>query len=173
MIEGVERILVLGHCGAGKSTLAVQLGEMLDLPVIHLDQLSWRPGWQEEDRAVFADRLRAAAAGERWIIEGNYTSWLDLRLPRAQAAVWLDYPLWLCLWRIVRRVRAWRGRVRPDMAPGCPEKLDWEFVRWAVTHHRTARRRVAGALAGAPHVKAVRLRSPGQTGSFLRGLSDL
>ena len=106
----LHRWLLLGHSGAGKTTLATELGELLKLPVVHLDKLSWRPGWQELDRATFSERTCAAAAGERWIIDGNYTGTLDLRLPRAQAVVWLDYPLWRCLWGVGRRIATWRGR---------------------------------------------------------------
>ena len=171
MIERFDRILVLGHCGAGKSTLAVELGERLRLPVVHLDRLSWLPGWEERDRELFKNLQRDAAAGERWIIEGNYSSTLPLRLPRAQAAIWLDYPLWLCLWRIVRRLGQWRGRVRPDMGDGCPERLNLEFIHWTITHHGVVRRRVRKLLHGqGAHIQLFRFTNPGQTRSFLRAL---
>ena len=68
MIDDCQRILVLGHCGAGKSTLAVQLGAALGLPVVHLDRLNWLPGWRAASRFEFGMRLREAVAGERWVI---------------------------------------------------------------------------------------------------------
>src|SRR5688572_4423892 len=171
MIEQFDRILVLGHCGAGKSTLAMELGERLGLPVVHLDRLSWLPGWQERDRCESKELQCDAAAGQRWVIEGNYSATLSLRLPRAQAAVWLDYPLWVCLWRIARRLMQWRGRVRPDMGDGCPERMNVEFIRWTVTHHRVVRRRLRELLdIEGGHIRLFRFMSPGQSRSFLRAL---
>lgn len=170
-VTGLCRWLVLGHSGAGKSTLAVDLGQSLGLPVIHLDKLSWRPGWQELDRTEFVQQMRDALGGDRWIIDGNYTGTLNMRLPRAQAVVWLDYSLPLCLWGVGRRIARWRGRVRPDMGEGCPERLDWEFIHWVITQHRRCRRRVAEALAGeATRISVFRFTRPRQTRSFLQAV---
>lgn len=167
----LQRWLVIGPCGAGKSTLAMELGERLALPVVHLDRLNWLPGWREEDREVFAQRVHEAVAQERWIIDGNYGGTLAMRLVRAQVVVWLDYSLARCLWGIGRRVMQWRGRVRPDMGEGCPEKLDFEFLVWAVTHHHASRRSVHQKLARhGRHVRLMRFTSPGQTRAFLQAL---
>lgn len=169
--EQPRRWLVLGHSGAGKSTLALELGRVLSLPVVHLDQLSWLPGWREQEREVFCAAVAQAAAGDTWIIDGNYSATLGVRLPRAQAVIWLDYSLARCLWGIGRRVWRWRGRVRPDMNPGCPERLDWEFLWWAITHHGHSRRSVTEALAEhGRRIQLYRFTSPEQTRRFVREL---
>lgn len=141
------------------------------LPVVHLDRLSWLPGWREEDREVFAQRVELAVAQERWIIDGNYGGTLAMRLVRAQAVVWLDYSLARCLWGIGRRVMQWRGRVRPDMGEGCPERLDFEFLVWAITHHHASRRSVRQKLEQhGGDVRLMRFTNPGQTRAFLQAL---
>ncbi len=125
-----RRIMIIGSGGAGKSTLARQLGERLGLPVIHLDREHWQPGWVEPPRAEWEARVAELVAGERWIIDGNYGGTVGLRLAAADTVIFLDFPRVLCVWRVVQRFLAYRGRSRPDMTPGCPEQLDAEFLRW-------------------------------------------
>lgn len=166
-----RRWLIVGHSGAGKSTLAAELSAVLGLPLVHLDRLSWLPGWIEEDRRRFASKVVEATAGDEWIIDGNYAGSLPLRLARAQAAVWLDYSLPRCLLGLGRRIARWRGEVRPDMADGCPERIDWSFVQWVITHHGRSRRLVSQALCGeGAHVRLLRFTNPLQTRSFLQAL---
>ncbi len=130
----MQRVLIVGPCGAGKSTLAFELAARTGLPLFHMDKLAWEPGWvdrsNEELRAVLAQVL----AGERWIIEGNYGSTLAQRLQHADAVIYLDFPVRLCLWRLLRRFVRYRGQTRPDMTEGCNERLDpgflWYVTRW-------------------------------------------
>jgi adenylate kinase family enzyme len=120
----MERVLVIGSPGSGKSTLATELAQRTGLPLIHLDQQYWRAGWIEPDKGDWATEVEALIAGERWIIDGNYSGTLGRRLTRADTVVDLELPGWLCFFRVLRRVlTSWR-RVRPDMAEGCPERLD-------------------------------------------------
>jgi adenylate kinase family enzyme len=167
----VQRILLIGSGGAGKSTLARELGERLGIEVFHLDALFWQPGWvmtpREQELEILADIL----ARETWIIDGNYGGTLPYRLPRADTVLFLDYPRWLCLWRAARRALRYRGRSRPDMAPGCPEHLDREFVRWIWQFPRVTRPRLRQHLAEAPgHRQVLRLRSPRETRRWLSSL---
>ena len=67
----MKRIMIIGCGGSGKSTLARQLGDKTGLPVVHLDQLFWRPGWVHISREEFNAAHREAVMGERWIIDGN------------------------------------------------------------------------------------------------------
>lgn len=145
--DGMNRVLVIGHCGAGKSTLAVELGKILDLPVIHLDRHFWNPGWVETEREAWREKVRALISGDRWIIDGNYDGTLDIRLPRADTVIFLDFPTRICMWRIARRIISGYGKTRHDLAPGCPEKIDWEFILYTWRFRRDIRPRVYAALS--------------------------
>ena len=143
-----ERILVIGSPGAGKTTLARALSEKLDLPLVHLDMLHWREGWTEAPREEFDALLGEALARPRWIIDGNYSRTLPLRLSRCDTVVCLDYPRLLCLWGAVKRVLKNAGRSRPDMGPGCPERLDPEFLRYIWNFRKTQRQKIFALLDG-------------------------
>ena len=164
----MQRIAILGCSGGGKSTLARALSRTLDLPLIHLDALYWLPGWVERDQAEFRGLLTEVVAGERWVIDGNYTRTLDLRLPRADTIVVIDRPRLLCLWRVVWRWLTHLGRTRADMGADCPEKVDWEFIRFIWTYpRRVAPRRDAAIAAHGAHATLHRLTSDRQVRRFL------
>ena len=141
MSEAIERLLpfrravVIGCSGAGKSRFAVRLGAATGIPVTHIDQLYWAPGWNEVPASEYRKRLKRVIAGDRWIIEGVNVSTLGIRLARADVMFWLTHGRLTCLSRVGWRILTTYGRVRPDMAPGCPEKLDPEFIRWIWGFH--------------------------------------
>lgn len=155
-----ERILLIGCGGCGKSTLAKRLGERLDLPVVHLDQLFWKSGWVNVTQNAFDARLQTALEQPRWVIDGDYARTLPLRLRYCDTLVYLDYPRLLCLWSLARRVLANLGRTRPDMAPGCPEHVDAAFLRWVWRYHRDQRPQNLRLLAQAAENGVTVLRFP-------------
>jgi adenylate kinase family enzyme len=169
-----RRILVIGSSGAGKSTLARALGQRIDRPLIHLDRHYFGPGWSEPDRREWRARVAHLAAGESWIMDGNYSNTFDLRMPHADAIVWLDLPRLTCLRRVIWRVvRNW-GRVRPDLAEGCPEKLVWSFLVYVWNFPKAHRPLLIAALMrhGA-RSRVVALDSPGRVKALLASLDSL
>jgi adenylate kinase family enzyme len=165
----MERVLVIGSPGAGKSTLATEIARRTGLPLIHLDRLHWRAGWVEPDKAEWERQVRALIAGDRWVIDGNYGGTLGPRLARADTAIWLDFPVWLCLWRVVRRALQYRGKNRPDMAEGCPERLNWEFLVYTARFPWSGRKRIVAKLPAFTG-RLIHLRRPSETAAFLRKL---
>jgi adenylate kinase family enzyme len=144
----MRRIVVMGPPGSGKSTLARRLGARHGLPVFHLDQAYWQPGWVAAPPAVFLAEVERLAALPAWVIEGNYADTIAPRFARADAVVYLDVPAWRCLLRIARRTAASYGRVRADAAPGCEERLDPAFLRFAWSWNRIRRTRSLALVAG-------------------------
>ncbi len=131
-----QRILVIGCSGAGKSTLARALSDKLQLPLIHLDREYWLPGWKEPARANWRATVEMLAAREAWVMDGNYASTFDLRMPRADAIIVLDLPRLVCMWGILSRPLRYWGQQRPDMGEGCIERYDWPFVRYVWNFRR-------------------------------------
>ena len=129
------KIAILGHSGSGKSTLARQLGEKYGLPVLHLDRIQFRPGWVETTREEKREKLTAFldAHSGGWVIDGNYMKiCAERRFAEADRILYLDFPRRICLFRVLRRWRMYRGVTRPDMGEGCEEKVDLEFLRWVL-----------------------------------------
>lgn len=122
--------MVIGGSGSGKSTFARQLGEVMLLPVVHLDQLNWRPGWVQTERDEAANLAREAASQESWIIEGNYSITFAERIARADTIIFLDFPARTRVWRVLVRMFKFRGQTRPDLPTGCPERVDLTFLPW-------------------------------------------
>jgi adenylate kinase family enzyme len=163
-----KRILILGPSGAGKSTLARRIGARLGLPVVYLDAMNWNPGWVQTEVGLFRRRVAEAAACEAWVMDGNYTTHIDLRLPRAEAVIWLDLPRYIyfprAVWRSIRNY----GRDRDDLGPGCPEKFDLSFFTdWVWTYPTRSRARHAQLMADLPAtVRGIILRSPREVAQF-------
>ncbi len=126
----MQNVLVFGSSGAGKSTFARQLGERLGIEAIHLDAAFWKPGWVESNDEEFREKVAALAARDRWVMDGNYSRTLDLRLPKTDTIIYLDIPRHVCVWRVAKRVGRTYGRSRADLGEGCPEKLDLAFLKW-------------------------------------------
>jgi adenylate kinase family enzyme len=161
-------VAVIGSGGAGKSTFARELGERTGLPVIHLDALFWRTNWEPTPKPEWIELERGLIAGERWIMDGNYGSTQDLRLPRADTVVFLDLPRLVCVWSVVRRWAIHRRRGRPDMRPENHDKLELEFLRWIWTYPAQKRPEVLARLAALPPTtRVVRLRSRREMRDFL------
>jgi adenylate kinase family enzyme len=126
----MRRVLVIGCSGSGKSTFSQRLHVRTGLPLISLDAHYWQPGWVQTPRSEWRPKVADLAARESWIMDGTFDSSLDLRLPRADTVIWFRLPRWLCLLRVARRVMKSYGVVRPEMAPGCPERMDFAFLSY-------------------------------------------
>ena len=126
----MKRVLIVGCGGAGKTTFAKNLSKITKLPVIHLDQHYWQPGWVETEKSVFLSDVSRLAEAEKWILDGNYKSSLPERLCRADTVFFLNVNRWQCLWHVFNRIRKSHGQVRDDMASGCPEQIDLGFARY-------------------------------------------
>ncbi|WP_420644739.1 ATP-binding cassette domain-containing protein [Candidatus Leptofilum sp.] len=96
-----KRIVIVGTSGSGKSTLAKQLATHLNYPHIELDSLHWGPNWAEAPD--FLEKVDEATQRPFWVLDGNYTKTSHIFWPRADTIIWLDYPIWVNYWRLLRR----------------------------------------------------------------------
>ncbi|ASW06549.1 AAA family ATPase [Rhizobium sp. 11515TR] len=137
ILHKAERILVIGCSGIGKSTLAQAIASLRGLTYVSMDRdIFWLPGWKSRPRPEAIALIEQAVAGPRWIIDGNSPGTLPLRLPRTDLVIWRRPPRYVALRGVISRWLRYRGRSRPEMAPGCPERLDWKFLRyiWTFEH---------------------------------------
>lgn len=164
----MQRILVIGPGGAGKTVFSRRLGEVLNLPVVHLDALYWRTGWQPTPPDEWCRLVEEVTSKPSWVIDGNYGGTLERRLIRADAVVLLDLPRLICVARVLWRRIFYAGRSRPSMAPGCPERVTWGFIHWIWTYGKRRRPGVLARLKAAePEKTVVILRSAREVRDYL------
>ena len=160
MLAGRRRILVIGAGGAGKSTFARALAARTGLPVVHLDRHYWQAGWRPTPDEDWIPQVERLCAEDSWIMDGNFGGTLELRLRRADAVVFFDLPRAACLAGVLRRWMGSYGRARPELPPGCPEKLDLAFLAWIWNYPVTSRPRILEAVSRLPRsVPVVRVES--------------
>jgi adenylate kinase family enzyme len=166
----MKRVLVIGSGGAGKSTFARRLGERLGLTVIHLDRVFWHPGWVETPKDEWRREVGELCGGESWVIDGNYSGTLDVRLAACDTIIFLDLPRAVCLWRVLKRVLTYRDGSRPDMADGCRERIDLKFLYWVWTYPTRRRPKILALLdERAADKLVIRLTSSAEVERFLAG----
>lgn len=171
------KIAVLGFSGSGKSTLCRKLGEKYGLPVLHLDRIHWMPGWQARPEEEKQEMLTAFLdENASWVIDGNYSRLLlDRRTAEADRIYILALPRFVCLFRVLRRYFAYRGKTRQSLGEGCPEKIDLPFISWVLFGGRTRRHHARfREIAATSPEKTVYVRSRRQLAALTRaeGLSE-
>lgn len=165
----MKRVLVIGPGGSGKSTFARRLGVVLGLEVIHLDSFYWSAEWTKPSNEDWITKVNELISGESWIIDGNYGGTLAQRVDRCDTIIFLDMPRTLCLWRVTKRRLTYRNRSRPDMAEGCTEKLDREFISWVWNYAQRSRPKVIKLInENQASKKIVWLRADSEVERFLK-----
>ena len=166
----MERIIIIGCGGAGKSTLARQLGEKTGLPVVHLDKLFWKPGWVEMERDAFDALLRRELAKDKWIMDGNFNRTMPERIARCDTIIYLDFNRVTCLLGVMKRILMTYGTVRPDMGEGCPERIDFEFLKWVWDFNKNKREKYYKLLNETEGVQTIVLKNRTMVRKFLKSI---
>ena len=167
----MERVMIIGCGGAGKSTLARQLGEKTGLPVVHLDQIWWAPGnWKHLSREEFDVQLREEIEKPRWILDGNFNRTIPERLEKCDTVIYLDLPRYVCLLSWIKRVITNWGTARPDMAEGCAEWFDPEMAGWILRFNKDNRQRYYQLLNETEGIETIVLRNRRAVRKFLNSL---
>jgi adenylate kinase family enzyme len=175
-----SRILIVGTSGSGKSVLARKLAARFALTDIELDALFWEPNWTQASAPVFRARIEAAMAKNAgWVIHGNYSKVRDLTWGGSETVIWLDYPLAVVLWRVMKR-SVLRIISREPLWSGNRESLRKTFfsrdsiILWALETHDRNRRQYEGLIQDQSysHLRVIRLKTPGETERFFVGLNS-
>ncbi|MDZ4481530.1 P-loop NTPase family protein [Bacillus cereus] len=98
-----EKIIIIGSPGSGKSTFSKALSKATNIPLIHLDDLYWNVDWIPTPEDEWINTIEKLAVKKRYILDGNYVDSLNIRLECADTVIFLDTPLIVCLFRIVKR----------------------------------------------------------------------
>ncbi|MBO0992692.1 DNA topology modulation protein [Bacillus sp. SD088] len=170
----MKKIAIIGSGGSGKSTLARKLGELIKIEVFHLDALFWNPGWvgtSKQEQQLVQNEL---VEQESWIVDGNYSGTIDIRLNKADTIIFLDIPRTICAYRVIKRWIQYRNKTRPDMGEGCEERVSVEFLKWVWEYPKSKKPLILKKLASFSNKKEiVILRSPTEVEQFLNMLKKL
>lgn len=166
-----RKILIVGCGGAGKSTLAVEMGKRFDLPIVHLDKLWWLPGWQTRPEQQFDEMLKLELIKNDWIIEGNFFRTFKTRLEHADFCIFLDYDTELCVQSVYERAEKYKGVSRPDMTEGCTEHVDDEFKNWISSFKEKVRPSMLSELENGSTPYIV-FKTRDDTANWLNGFSN-
>lgn len=173
------RVVVIGTSGAGKTTISEQIADRFGIPLVELDALNWRPGWEalsQTDPARFLADVEAATSESEWVVSGNYLMARHIVWARATHLVWLDYSKAVVMRRVLRRsfARAWRrettwggNREGFRLWPDSSHPVQWAWRTWQSNRTATAKRL---AEAGSAHLKVIQVMRPRDVGQVFARL---
>jgi adenylate kinase family enzyme len=142
----MNKVLILGCSGSGKSTFSNQLSKVENLPVIHLDSLYWKPGWIASTEIEWNQIIEEIVRKDKYIMDGNYSQTLTIRMKDADTIFFFDFSRYLCIYRAIKRRIINHGKTRNDMAEGCIEKIDLEFIKWIWNFKKRSRYKILKEL---------------------------
>ena len=160
----MKKIIVIGCPGSGKSTLSRALHNKTGKPLYHLDMMYWNADKTTVEKSVFLERLSAVLAKEEWIIDGNYSSTMELRMAACDTVIFLDYPLDVCL----DGIKARRGKPRSDM-PWVETEEDAEFARFVKSFSEHQKPQVLTLLKKYSDKNIIVFKSREEADAFLNG----
>ena len=158
----MKKIIVIGCPGSGKSTFSIALHDRTGIPLVHLDMLKWNADRTTVSREVFMERLQRVLKLDEWIIDGNYSSTMELRMQACDTVFFLDYPLEVCVSGIEER----RGKPRPDM-PWVETEEDAEFMEFIRNYNMQSRPEVLELLEKYADKNIVTFKSRSEAEEFL------
>jgi adenylate kinase family enzyme len=167
----MKKAIIVGSAGAGKSTFAKRLGKITGLEVIHLDALFWHEGWVPTEREEWIRVQEGLLQKEQWILDGNYGGTIEMRIEASDSIFFLHYSTVRCLYGALKRRVMNHGRTRPDMAEGCPEQLDWQFLKWIARYKKDKAPAILAKLSAAKEKDVYIFHNPEEAEEYLRSLT--
>jgi len=169
----MQKVLIIGCCGAGKSTFSKKLQSILNVELIHLDRYYHKPNWEEPKKEEWERIVNNLIKKPSWIMDGTYIESLDIRIEKCDTLIYLDYSILKCFFRVVKRVFIDYGKKRSDMAPGCKEEFDLEFLKYVLTFNYKNRANIYNILEKVKTTKdVIILKKDKELDSFLSQLRE-
>lgn len=175
----LNRVIVVGTTGSGKSTTAKALAEILGVQYIQLDKLFWKSNWQESSDDEFFEKIEEAVSCDRWVLDGNYGRTSHLTWKDADTVVWIDFPFALTLYqnisrsiyRAISRTEIWEGTGNKESFRGMFSRDS--IVRWLFKTYDSNVKRYQERMEDPQfsHINFVRLKSRREVRDFLESLS--
>lgn len=163
------KIVIIGYSGAGKSTLAKILGKHYNIPLLHLDSVNFKPGWEtrniQEFDSIVNDFINSNSS---WIIDGNYHKVAKNRFTDCDQLIFLNYNRFTCLKNVIKRYKKYKGKSRPDMAFGCDEKIDFAFIMWVLFKGRSKNRKLRLANYAINHPNSLVFKNQKELNNYLK-----
>ena len=160
----MKKVIVIGCPGSGKSTVSRTLHNKTGIPLYHLDMMYWNADKTTVEKSVFLERLSDVLEKDEWIIDGNYSSTMELRMVACDTVIFLDYPLDVCLDGIRER----RGKPRSDM-PWIETEEDSEFIEFIKNYNEQQKPKVLELLKKNSDKNIIVFESREQADAFLNG----
>ena len=136
-INNFKKISIIGCPGSGKSTLSVQLAKILNLEVIHLDKVYWKPYWVNISKEEFDEKHDEILKKESFILDGNYNRTISKRLEKCDLVIYLDYDSQVCIDSYIQRVKD--GSIKDFITENCVETLDEDFNNYISSYNEKNR----------------------------------
>lgn len=162
-----ERIMIIGCCGSGKSTLSKSIQEITGLPLIHLDKEYYKPNWEKPLKDEWDKKILELCQKEKWIMDGNYISSMHIRMNYADTLIWLDMNRTKCLYRAILRAIMPSKRHRSDMGLGCNERHDIEFYQFIWNFNKITKPRIIQLLEQHKDIKVIILKNSRDIRNFI------
>lgn len=169
----MQKIIVIGNAGSGKTTFSKALAEKLNLSLVHLDKIFWCGKWHHISRENFDKILEEELQKDSWIIDGNFNRTLPRRLKECDTVFYFDLPTISCLWGSTKRVIQNYGKTRDDMGGYCPEYFDkhkWELYLSILKFNKQNRERYYKMLSEEKDKKIIIFKNKNDIRKFLKTL---
>lgn len=162
-----KRIAIIGIGASGKSVFARKVAERTKLPLFYMDRLFWKGNWKAVPEEEYLKKHQELVKKDSWIIEGYIEENMANRLSRADIVLYLDYPGWLCAWRVIKRWLMHRKVSRFELPKEALEKFSRKFI-WIV-FTRAERIGIEKSLSIAKPARVIRFRNTSDSDRFLLG----
>ncbi len=166
-----QRIMIFGLPGSGKSTFSIELAKALNIPVYHLDKHFFIHGWIDRNKDEFLEIQTKLVSQDKWVIDGNALSSLELRYARADLVLYFCVQRPLCLIRLIKR-RFQKNRGVDDRAEGCTERLRFTLVRYMWTFDRRVTPLIKRLRTTYPHTPFHKIKSQKDMNDIMRTILE-